>query len=167
MNDYITRRERIILSLLGKCRIWRMSRVVVGTVPLIGSIMMLVHCTLLLCGFRSIFTEWIFDCSVFGFIAWILISFAFGFCWLHRAFCTYGVLVSFCIDFQRTFGFGPTLTPMRLSVVLIGLILFLVFIHDKAWREFCVRSRIPSHPHGSNHATNMIPPPKYKNITNS
>lgn len=142
MNDYITRRERIILSLLGKCRIWRMSRVVVGIIPLVGSLTMLAHCVLLLCGLRSIFTEWIFDCSVFGFVAWILISLAFGFCWLHRAFCTYGVLVSFCIDFQRTFGFGSMLIPMRLCVVLVGLILFVVFVYDKAWREFCAHVRL-------------------------
>lgn len=140
MNDYISKRERIILALLGKCWIWRMSRVVVGVVPLIGSLVMLIHCALLLDGIHSYFTEWIFDCSVFGFIAWIIISFAFGFCWVHRAFCTYGMLISFCIDFQRTFGFGSLLIPMRWLALVAGLILFAFFIREKAWKEFYVRT---------------------------
>ena len=140
MDDYIAKRERVIIALLGKCRIWKASRVVVGTVPLIGSLVMWIHCVGLLCGRKCCFTEWIFDCSVFGFIAWIIISMAFGFCWIHRAFCTYGVFVSFCIDFQRSVGFGSWLTPMRWLAVLAGFFLFVVFIREKAWKEFYRRS---------------------------
>lgn len=74
---------------------------------------------------------WIFDCSLFGFIVWIIISLAYGFCWVHRAFITYGVLISFCIDFQRSFGFGVLRQPLHLQMVALGLLLFFVFIKRK------------------------------------
>lgn len=77
---------------------------------------------------------------VFGFIAWIIVSLAYGFCWVHRAFATYGVLISFCIDFQRSFGFGVLRQPLQLLMVALGLLLFFVFIKKKAWNEFYDRN---------------------------
>lgn len=67
-------------------------------------------------------------------------SLAYGFCWVHRAFITYGVLISFCIDFQRSFGFGVLRQPLHLQMVALGLLLFFVFIKKKAWNEFYERN---------------------------
>ena len=105
-EDFIERKEKVLLAALGKSWLWKASRLIIGIIPPVGAFVMLVHCTLLSFGIRVKLTEWIFDCSFFGFIAWIIISLAYGFCWVHRAFATYGVLISFCIDFQRSFGFG-------------------------------------------------------------
>lgn len=103
-EDFIERKEKILLAALGKSWLWKASRLIIGIIPPVGALVMLVHCTLLSFGIRAKLTEWIFDCSLFGFIAWIIVSLAYGFCWVHRAFATYGVLISFCIDFQRSFG---------------------------------------------------------------
>lgn len=105
-EDFIERKEKVLLAALGKSWLWKASRLIIGIIPPVGALVMLVHCTLLSFGIRAKLTEWIFDCSLFGFIAWIIVSLAYGFCWVHRAFATYGVLISFCIDFQRSFGFG-------------------------------------------------------------
>jgi hypothetical protein len=59
---------------------------------------------------------------------------------VHRAFITYGVLISFCIDFQRSFGFGGLSEPLHLLMVALGLLLFFVFIKKKAWNEFYDRN---------------------------
>lgn len=139
-EDYIERRERIMLSLIGKCRIWKMSRLVIGLIPPVGSFVMLLHCVLLTLGIKAKLTEWVFDCSLSGFVAWIIVSLAYGFCWVHRAFITYGVLMSFCIDFHRTVGFGAILQPMHVAMVALGSAIFLVFIRKKAWQEFYVRN---------------------------
>lgn len=139
-EDYIEGRERIMLSLIGKCRIWKMSRVVLGLIPPTGALVMLLHCVLLTIGVKVELTEWVFDCSLFGFVAWIIVSLAYGFCWVHRAFITYGVLMSFCIDYQRTIGFGFMLQPLHVTMVVLGSVLFFVFIKKKAWREFYVRN---------------------------
>ena len=105
-EDFIERKEKILLAALGKSWLWKASRLIIGIIPPVGALVMLIHCSLLSMGYRAKLTEWIFDCSLFGFIAWIICSLAYGFCWVHRAFATYGVLISFCIDFQRSFGSG-------------------------------------------------------------
>lgn len=139
-EDFIGRHERTFIAFLGKSWLWRMSRLVIGVIPPIGSMVMLVHCLLLSFGIKAKMTEWIFDCSLFGFVAWIIVSLAYGFCWVHRAFITYGVLISFCIDFQRTIGFGAMRQPLHIAMVSLGSILFYVFIRKKAWNEFYVRT---------------------------
>lgn len=103
-EDFIERKEKVLLAALGKSWLWKASRLIIGIIPPVGAFVMLVHCTLLSFGIRVKLTEWIFDCSLFGFIAWIIVSLAYGFCWVHRAFSTYRVLISFCIDFQRSSG---------------------------------------------------------------
>jgi hypothetical protein len=50
------------------------------------------------------------------------------------------VLISFCIDFQRSFGFGVFRQPLQLLMVALGLLLFFVFIKKKAWNEFYDRN---------------------------
>lgn len=117
-EDFIERKEKILLAALGKSWLWKASRLIIGIIPPVGAFVMLVHCSLLSMGFRVKLTEWIFDCSLFGFIAWIIVSLAYGFCWVHRAFATYGVLISFCIDFQRSFGFGVRVTDTYINADL-------------------------------------------------
>lgn len=141
IDNYITSLDHGLYDLLGRSWLWRFSRFVVGIVPPVGSLVMLLHCCLLLSGYRFKMTEWIFDCSLLGAMAWFSLSFAMGFCWVHRAFITYGVLISFCIDFQRCFGFGVLLTPMRTLMVCLGVSLFAFFIRRKAWNEFYKRQK--------------------------
>lgn len=139
-NDIIAKIERYIIANIGKSIIWRTSRLVIGIIPLIGATVMLCHCVLLLCGIHFFMTEWIFDCSLLGAVAWIIVSLAYGFCWVHRAFITYGVVISCCIDYQRTFGFGSMLVPMRYIMVILGIAIFAIFIKKQAWREFYKRN---------------------------
>lgn len=139
-EDYIGRKERKLLSVLGKSLLWKASRLLVGIIPMVGAFVMFLHCCLLSLGYRARLTEWIYDCSVFGFVAWIIVSLAYGFCWVHRAFITYGVAVSFCIDFQRTVGFGSLLQPLHILMVGIGAFLLFVFVRLKAWNEFYDRN---------------------------
>ena len=78
-EDFIERKEKVLLAALGKSWLWKASRLIIGIIPPVGAFMMLVHCTLLSLGYRAKLTEWIFDCSLFGFIAWIIVSLAYGF----------------------------------------------------------------------------------------
>lgn len=139
-GDYIEQKEKVLLTTLGKGCIWKASRLIVGVVPPVGAMVMLLHCILLSLGTKAKLTEWVFDCSLFGFTVWIVTSFAYGFCWVHRAFITYGFLISVCIDFQRSFGFGQLRAPMHLLAIAIGVSIFIVFIKKKAWNEFYKRN---------------------------
>lgn len=141
VEKYIASLDRHFFLWLGRSWTWRMSRFVIGVVPPIGALIGLLHCSMLLGNYRFPMTEWLYDCSLLGAVSWFITSFAFGFCWIHRAFVSYGVLVSFCIDFQRTFGFGSLLFPARLSMVLLGVFLFAMFFYRKAWQEFYKRQK--------------------------
>ena len=110
-EDFIERKEKVLLAALGKSWLWKASRLIIGIIPPVGALVMLVHCTMLSFGIMVKLTEWIFDCSLFG-----------------------------CIDFQRSFGFGVFRQPLHLLMVAIGLLLFFVFIKKKAWNEFYERN---------------------------
>lgn len=75
-EDFIERKEKVLLAALGKSWLWKASRLIIGIIPPVGALVMLVHCTLLSFGIRVKLTECIFDCSLFGFIVWIIISLA-------------------------------------------------------------------------------------------
>lgn len=141
VENYISNLDRRLFLWLGRSWTWRMSRFVIGVVPPIGALIGLLHCSMLLGNYRFPMTEWLYDCSLLGTVSWFITSFAFGFCWIHRAFISYGVLVSLCIDYQRTFGFGSLLFPARLFMVLLGLFLFAMFFYRKAWQEFYKRQK--------------------------
>lgn len=65
-EDFIERKEKVLLAALGKSWLWKASRLIIGIIPPVGALVMLVHCTLLSFGIRAKLTEWIFDCSLFG-----------------------------------------------------------------------------------------------------
>lgn len=137
-DDIITRLEYLTVRHCSSHKLIMLSRVAVGVIPPFGSLIMMLHCILLVCGIHSTLTQWIYDCSLFGFVAWIILSFGFGFCWVHRAFISYGMLVTFCIDYQRTVGVGSWLIPLRWLSIIIGIILFVFFIERKAWTKFVI-----------------------------
>lgn len=141
IDKYIENSDLRLFLWLGRSWTWRMSRFVIGVVPPIGALIGLLHCSMLLGNYRFPMTEWLYDCSLLGALAWFSLSLAMRFCWVHRAFISYGVLISACIDFQRCFGFGSLLMPMRTLMVCLGVSLFAFFIRRKAWNEFYKRQK--------------------------
>lgn len=46
-EDFIERKEKVLLAALGKSWLWKASRLIIGIIPPVGALVMLVHCTLL------------------------------------------------------------------------------------------------------------------------
>ncbi len=65
------------------------------------------------------------DCSL------VVLAVAFCFCWIHRAFCGYNLLVNACIKYEKLFGFGTLLTPARWFVLALGAVLFALYFRRK------------------------------------
>lgn len=63
-EDFIERKEKILLAALGKSWLWKASRFIIGIIPPVGALVMLIHCSLLSMGYREKLAEWIFDCSL-------------------------------------------------------------------------------------------------------
>lgn len=51
-EDFIERKEKVLLAALGKSWLWKASRLIIGIIPPVGAFVMLVHCTLLSFGIR-------------------------------------------------------------------------------------------------------------------
>lgn len=51
-EDFIERKEKVLLAALGKSWLWKASRLIIGIIPPVGALVMLVHCTLLSFGVR-------------------------------------------------------------------------------------------------------------------
>lgn len=51
-EDFIERKEKVLLAALGKSWLWKASRLIIGIIPPVGALVMLIHCTLLSFGVR-------------------------------------------------------------------------------------------------------------------
>ena len=98
--------------------------------PLITAFSMFMHVILLMLGVRLGFTESLFGLSVgVGIPAWFA-SKGLGFCRIHRMFIYYTIIVYLCIQFEKYIGFRILLMPMRMCIIILGVIMFTNFIFN-------------------------------------
>lgn len=92
----------------------------VRTLPAIMCLVMTVHCALLLLGVNTPLAE--YACGMSFLTCWFLMAFsrALRFCALHRMLIIHAMLVSACISFERTVGFGEALRPVRAVMLIVG-----------------------------------------------
>lgn len=89
------------------------------------------HTASLLCGCVWTIASVIARSALLVFALMVVLSVAFGFCWIHRAFCAYNLLVNACIEYEKLFGFGTLLTPARWFVLALGAVLFFLYFRRK------------------------------------
>lgn len=96
--------------------------------PVFNALMMMLHCLTLLLGYDWHLAELTCGQCLTMSVLLFVFSSVFRFCWLHKAFILYTMLVQECIIIQDCFGFGKLLTPTRWLMLLIGLALFVVLL---------------------------------------
>lgn len=95
--------------------------------PPLCATMSMLHVISLILGYSTSVYEFIIDSSlVTAVMQWVL-SKAFRFCTWHRLCIIYTYIISLCIDYQRTVGFGDMRTPMRWIVLSSGLTILIGF----------------------------------------
>ena len=104
---------------------------IVKYLPIASALVMLVHVVFLLMGISVPVAEITFGTSVYGCILMLFTSHGFGFCWLHRQFIVYTFIMTMCIHYQRTTGFGQFHLLAQWIMCIYGLILFALLIHKK------------------------------------
>ena len=102
----------------------KISLIVLKFLPLICAFAMLFHVSLLIA--RKLYenriieaTEWTISLPVAPALTAIILSKQLSFCSLHRHFIAYTSIVSYCIKFQNSIGFGNFLTPMRWVMLIV------------------------------------------------
>lgn len=104
-------------------------------IPVLICLMQCIHCATLLMGYQLNIAELIGSQSLFTFVMFMISSYAFRFCRLHRLLIIYNYAVSLCVDFHRLFSFGYCLTPMRIIMLLAGIILIIQVAHRKITQQ--------------------------------
>lgn len=107
-------------------------------IPVITSFTMMMHVALLLFGIDYSYAEFITGVSFMPAVILLLMPMAFRFCWLHKSFIVYTLLVDSCIEYQRCFGFGRYVNAYRLIVFIAGVTLFVyLIINFKKYNSSC------------------------------
>lgn len=141
-DDFITRGETQVIRSIGRERINKICIYIMSLLPPLMAFAMLVHCFNLLIGHPGMIAETTCQCSVVGFIALMALSYYFRFCWVQRSLMIYAFTVGICIDVQHYIGFGHYLFAARFLMFLVGLTLFVLFFHLKAWRTCARREKL-------------------------
>ena len=130
-----------IIRKIGILRARRISRIMIGFLPVFGAAWFIVNVALQITIGESMLLGLVFKHSFLWLILITVLSIAYEFCWVHRAFIAFDYLVSISIEHNIEVGFGEWLYPLRVIKIALGLLLFFIFIHNNCWREFFEKQR--------------------------
>ena len=125
-----------IIHKIGVMRARRLSRFLIGFLPVFGAFWFVVNVSWQIVGNESHLLGLVFKHAFLWMVLITILSIAYEFCWVHRAFVLYDYLISISIEHQIEVGFGELIHPIRIFKLAIGLMLFIVFIKNNCWREF-------------------------------
>ena len=138
MNIYKTSRylDAGVVNKFGILRARRLARFLTGFLPVFGALWFIVNIIMQITIGESLLVGLVFK-HAFIWMAFItILSIAYEFCWVHRAFVLYDYLISISIEHQIEVGFGDWLYPIRVLKIAMGLFLFFIFIHNNCWNDF-------------------------------
>lgn len=109
---------------------------------------MTIHCGLLLIGINLNLANFFAGGSIYTTALLLIMSYVFKFCWIHKAFIIYTLLIDICIQIQVYIGFGPLLIPARMAAFIIGVSLFTILgVHFKEYHQSVIHDIDKLHNH--------------------
>lgn len=134
--DIIRYVDARIVHKVGIIRARRLSRFLIGFLPVFGSVWFIVNVIMQITVGESLLLGLVFKHAFLWMILITMLSIAYEFCWVHRAFVLYDYLVSISIEHNVEVGFDEWLYPLRIIKIALGLLLIFVFVHNNCWRDF-------------------------------
>lgn len=134
--DVIRYIDARIIHKVGIQRARRLSRFLIGFLPVFGALWFIANVTMQITIGESYLFGLVFKHAFMWMLLITILSIAYEFCWVHRAFVLYDYLVSISIEHNIEVGFDEWLFPVRVTKIVIGLLLFFVFIHNNCWHDF-------------------------------
>lgn len=126
---------------VGVLRARRLSRFLIGFLPVFGALWFIVNVTMQILIGESLLLGLVFKHSFLWLVLITILSIAYEFCWVHRAFVLYDYFVSLSIEHNVEVGFDEWLYPVRIIKITIGALLFFIFIHNNCWSDFFDKQR--------------------------
>lgn len=108
----------------------RAALVLLKYMPILMAALMTNHCFMaLFLDIDACLAEHTAAMSIMPAITLLVVSHAFGFCWLHKSFTIYVLLSSACMEYHREVGLGDTLTGHRMLFFVLGVLLFAILLY--------------------------------------
>lgn len=131
-----------IIRWIGVIRARRIARFTIGAIPTFGVLWFVgILSHNLLMDEPVYLVGYVVKYSFTIFFLLTVLSIAYEFCWVHRAFVIYCYLVSLCIEYQVRTGFGDWLPVARITSLAVGVILLFLFIKNNCWHDFFEKQR--------------------------
>lgn len=134
--DIIRYIDARIIHKVGVQRSRRLSRFLIGFLPVFGALWFIANVSMQITIGESYLFGLVFKHAFMWMVLITILSIAYEFCWVHRAFVLYDYLVSISIEHNIEVGFDEWLFPIRVTKIVIGLLLFFVFIQNNCWHDF-------------------------------
>ena len=134
--DVIRYIDARIIHKVGIQRARRLSRFLIGFLPVFGALWFIANVSMQITIGESYLFGLVFKHAFMWMVLITILSIAYEFCWVHRAFVLYDYLVSISIEHNIEVGFNEWLFPVRVTKIVIGLLLFFVFVHNNCWHDF-------------------------------
>lgn len=129
MKEFYASMDRIDKFVLKKLHIdnpIHLTDKIVGFAPYVGALFMMIHTVGVIHGYQWTIAHAISKSALLAFIVITIMSIAFGFCWIHRAFCLYNLALNICVDYDFIIGFNDNQITAW-TALAVGLCLFATF----------------------------------------
>lgn len=130
-----------IVRKVGIIRARKLARFLTGFLPVFGALWFIINVLMQITVGESFLFGLVFKHAFIWMCFITILSIAYEFCWVHRAFVLYDYIVSISIEHQIEVGFDEWLYPLRILKIVAGLFLFFVFIHNSCWHDFVEKQR--------------------------
>lgn len=110
------------------CTDYKLGILTIKYIPIIMFLIMWLHTGLLILGINGPCADTIAGSAIIPSILIFSMSHLFKFCYIHKLLTIYSLIIDLCINFHRYIGFGCIIEEMRLSMFIIGTILFFLLL---------------------------------------
>ena len=100
-------------------------------IPVIMFLAMWSYTIFAIIGWDFIIADTVVGCSILPSILIFALSDVFHFCWIHKSLTGYSFLVDLLINANKYIGLGPAAYPLKLTMAIIGLFLFIALLVKK------------------------------------
>lgn len=97
-------------------------------IPVLMFLLMWGYTIFAVLGIELIITDTVVGCSILPSILIFALSDVFHFCWVHKSLTGYSLLVDLLINTNKYIGLGAWTVPLKITMMIIGGILFIALI---------------------------------------
>lgn len=126
-----------------ECSKYKVGLFIIKYAPILMGLLMYIHTILSYNGIRLPIATTLAGSAIIPAVIIYAMSNMLKFCYIHKAFTLYALLVDICINYHTYFGFGKAVDIVQLIIIIVGTILFLLLCAKlKYYHYVCCKVRV-------------------------